>query len=173
MPKKASSRTPAKPLYREKVEPRRATGYLDTWWTLQKPYCGYFSDEEDARLQAIPRNAIIMEIQGIDPIGIGDVLDYWRRDNGNPIPAQWTTEKPSNAFDTEHNYFTSWWYMQKLYVGMFATEGEAKLQCMSRNGLFVDIIGDVSIGRVEDYWRRDDSGKPMPAEWLTARFKII
>jgi hypothetical protein len=68
-------------------------------------------------------------------------------------------------------YLVLWWHLQKLYCGLFSTEEEANLQAMSRNGVVVEITGDnTAIGRIADYWRRDDQGNPLPAEWLTARF---
>ena len=157
MPKKASSRASAKPLYREKIEPKKTTGYLDIWWHLQKPYCGYFSGVYEARLQGMSRNATIIEIQGTDSIGIGKVVDYWRRDNsGNPMPFEWQTPQPKDILEIEHTYFTAWWHIQKPYAGVFAQEGEANLQAMSRNGVVVDILGEnISIGKVLDYYRKN------------------
>ena len=42
---------------------------------------------------------------------------------------------------------------------------------MSRNGVVVEITGEnIAVGRLSDFWRRDEQGNPLPAEWLTARF---
>ena len=71
-------------------------------------------------------------------------------------------------------FLVIWWHLQKVYCGLFSTEEEAKLQAMSRNGIVVHITGGaVSVESIVDYWRRDDSGNPLPAEWLTARFATI
>lgn len=70
-------------------------------------------------------------------------------------------------------YLVLWWHLQKLYVGIFENETEAALHAAARNGVVVELIGpDVSVGAVEDYWRRDDRGRPMPAEWRTSRVLV-
>ena len=74
----------------------------------------------------------------------------------------------------ETAFLVLWWHLQKLYCGLFSTEEEANLQAMSRNGVVIQITGDnTAIGRITDYWRRDDQGNPLPAEWLTARFATV
>jgi len=68
-------------------------------------------------------------------------------------------------------YLVLWWHLQKLYCGLFNTAEEANLQAMSRNGVVVEITGEnIAVGRLSDFWRRDEQGNPLPAEWLTARF---
>lgn len=75
---------------------------------------------------------------------------------------------------TESSFLVIWWHLQKAYCGLFSTEEEAKLQAMSRNGVVIEIRGAaVSVESITDYWRRDDSGNPLPAEWLTARFATM
>lgn len=60
-----------------------------------------------------------------------------------------------------------------MYVGIFDNETEAVLHAAARNGVVVELIGDqISVGSVEDYWRRDDSGRPMPGEWRTSRILV-
>ena len=67
-------------------------------------------------------------------------------------------------------YLVLWWHLQKLYVGLFDNETEATLHAAARNGVVVELIAsEVSIGAIEDYWRRDDQGRPMPGEWRTSR----
>lgn len=57
-----------------------------------------------------------------------------------------------------------------MYVGIFENDTEAALHAAARNGVVVELIGpEVTIGAVEDYWRRDPQGRPMPGEWRTAR----
>jgi len=175
MSKKKVPRAPAKPLHRERIQPNRVTGYLNIWWSLQKPYCGYFSDEREARFQGMSRDPVIVKIQGTGPIGIDKVVDHWRRDNsGNPIPAEWQTPKPKAISETEHAYFGVWWHLHKPYAGLFSKEREANLQAMSRNGVVAGIIGeDIYIESVEDYKWKDELDNPLQAEWLTARFYIV
>lgn len=67
-------------------------------------------------------------------------------------------------------YLVLWWHLQKMYVGIFENETEATLHAAARNGVVVELIGSsLSIGAIEDYWRRDDRGRPMPGEWRTSR----
>ena len=67
-------------------------------------------------------------------------------------------------------YVVVWWHVQIPYIGMFENESEAALYASARNGLVIEIIGEAfSIGRVEDWWRRDENDNPMPAEWRTPR----
>jgi len=71
----------------------------------------------------------------------------------------------------ETTFLVLWWHLQKLYCGLFSTAEEANLQAMSRNGVVVEISGEnIAIDRLSDFWRRDEQGNPLPAEWLTARF---
>lgn len=70
-------------------------------------------------------------------------------------------------------YLVLWWHLQKMYIGLFDNETEATLHAAARNGVVVELIGsELSVGAVEDYWRRDDQGRPMPAEWRTSRILI-
>ena len=67
-------------------------------------------------------------------------------------------------------YLVLSWHLQKLYVGLFEKDTEAVLYASSRNGVVVELIGkDFTIGSVDDYWRRDDQGRPMLGEWRTSR----
>jgi len=60
-----------------------------------------------------------------------------------------------------------------MYIGIFENETEATLHAAARNGVVVELIGtEVAIGAVEDYWRRDDEGRPMPGEWRTSRVVV-
>jgi hypothetical protein len=70
-------------------------------------------------------------------------------------------------------YLVLWWHLQKLYVGLFENETEATLHAAARNGVVVELIGsEISIGSIEDYWRRDEQGRPMPGEWRTSRLPV-
>lgn len=70
-------------------------------------------------------------------------------------------------------YLVLWWHLQKMYVGLFDNETEATLHAAARNGVVVELIGSgIALGAIEDYWRRDDQGRPMPGEWRTSRALI-
>jgi hypothetical protein len=67
-------------------------------------------------------------------------------------------------------YLVLWWHLQRMYVGLFENETEATLHAAARNGVVVELLGPaIHVGVIEDYWRRDESGKPMPGEWRTSR----
>ncbi len=75
--------------------------------------------------------------------------------------------------DALTRYLVIWWHLQKMYIGIFENETEATLHAAARNGVVVELIGsEVTIGTVDDYWRRDDQGRPMPAEWRTSRLPV-
>jgi len=80
-------------------------------------------------------------------------------------PRKGRVDSPPSA-----RYLVLWWHLQKLYVGLFENETEATLHAAARNGVVVELIAsEVSVGAIEDYWRRDDQGRPMPGEWRTSR----
>ncbi|HLE53831.1 MAG TPA: hypothetical protein VI999_01130 [Thermoplasmata archaeon] len=63
-------------------------------------------------------------------------------------------------------YLVLWWMSQTPYAAVFENELSAEAAANVRNALMVTISGrDVKIDRVLDWYRRDDDGQPMPAEW--------
>lgn len=63
-------------------------------------------------------------------------------------------------------YLVLWWMAQTPYAAVFENAIAAEAAASVRNALVVTVSGrDVKIDRVEDYFRRDDAGRPMPAEW--------
>ena len=63
-------------------------------------------------------------------------------------------------------YLVLWWMAQTPYAAVFENAIAAEAAASVRNALVVTVSGrDAKIDRVEDYFRRDDAGKPMPAEW--------
>ncbi len=63
-------------------------------------------------------------------------------------------------------YLVLWWMAQVPYAAVFENPVAAEAAASVRNALVVSISGrGVKIDRVEDWYRRDDAGKPMPAEW--------
>ncbi|MEE9163669.1 MAG: hypothetical protein V3U17_02595 [Thermoplasmata archaeon] len=65
----------------------------------------------------------------------------------------------------EPQYFIFWWLDQTPYVAHFKDETEADSAARVRNALFLEIREDGAVGRILDYYRRDEDGNPMPAVW--------
>src|SRR2546427_5432512 len=63
-------------------------------------------------------------------------------------------------------YLVLWWQAQVPYAAAFDDEIAAHAAASVRNALVVEISGkSVAFDKVVDYYRRDDAGRPMPAEW--------
>ena len=63
-------------------------------------------------------------------------------------------------------FLVLWWQAQTPYAAMFEDEVAAYAAANVRNALVVEISGKASkVEKVVDYYRRDNSGNPMPAEW--------
>jgi len=63
-------------------------------------------------------------------------------------------------------YLVLWWMSQTPYAAIFENEMAAEAAASVRNALMVTIKGrDVAVDRVVDWYRRNDAGEPMPAEW--------
>ena len=55
---------------------------------------------------------------------------------------------------------------QTPYAAVFENEMAAEAAANVRNALLVVVSGrGIRFGRVADWYRRDESGGPMPAEW--------
>ena len=65
----------------------------------------------------------------------------------------------------EPQYFIFWWLDQTPYVARFKDETEADSAARVRNAMFLEIREDGEVGRILDYYRRDEDGNPMPAVW--------
>src|SRR3989441_5672349 len=63
-------------------------------------------------------------------------------------------------------YLVLWWMSQTPYAAIFENQVAAEAAANVRNALMVTISGrDVKVDQVQDWYRRDESGAPMPAEW--------
>ena len=62
-------------------------------------------------------------------------------------------------------YLVVWWQNQTPYAAMFNDEISAYAAASVRNALLIEVPGDGKIERIVDYYRRDDKGNPLPAEW--------
>lgn len=72
-------------------------------------------------------------------------------------------------------YLVLWWMAQTPYAAVFENELAAEAAANVRNALMVAVSGrDVKFERVADWYRRDDAGGPMPAEWrdLVGQFHV-
>src|SRR3989475_5741176 len=63
-------------------------------------------------------------------------------------------------------YLVLWWMSQTPYAAIFENQVAAEAAANVRNALMVTVSGrDVKVDQVQDWYRRDESGAPMPAEW--------
>jgi len=64
-------------------------------------------------------------------------------------------------------YYLVIWWMQKIpYAAIFENQVAAEAAANVRNAMMVTITGtNTRVIDVVDWFRRDESGKPMPAEW--------
>src|SRR2546425_949897 len=61
-------------------------------------------------------------------------------------------------------YLVLWWMSQTPYAAIFENQVAAEAAANVRNALMVTISGrDVKVDQVQDWYRRDESGAPMPA----------
>ena len=63
-----------------------------------------------------------------------------------------------------------WWMSQVPYAGIFDNRIAAEAAANVRNAILVEVKGTVV--SVHDWYRRDNSGKPMPAEWRELQGQI-
>src|SRR2546427_7151279 len=63
-------------------------------------------------------------------------------------------------------YLVLWWMSQTPYAAISENEVAAEAAANVRNALMVTISGrDAKVDTILDWYRRDESGRPMPAEW--------
>src|SRR2546426_6478864 len=63
-------------------------------------------------------------------------------------------------------YLVLWWQAQVPYAAAFDDEIAAHAAASVRNAIVIEISGTaLKFEKVVDYYRRDDTGRPMPAEW--------
>ncbi|HYM39829.1 MAG TPA: hypothetical protein VEY12_06770 [Thermoplasmata archaeon] len=75
------------------------------------------------------------------------------------------TKRPRSAV-RKTRYLVLWWMSQTPHAAVFDHLVAAEAAASARNGLLVAVSGrDVNIDQVQDWYRRDESGRPMPAEW--------
>ena len=63
-------------------------------------------------------------------------------------------------------YLVLWWLSGTPHAAVFRNLVGAEAAANVRNALVVTVSGrDVNVDAVEDWYRRNDEGRPMPAEW--------
>jgi hypothetical protein len=85
--------------------------------------------------------------------------------------------KPKQAFGSaKRTYFlVIWWMSQSPYAAVFDNHLAAEAAANVRNALIITISGrELDFEEVEDWFRRDEEGHPMPAEWrdLTGQMRV-
>ncbi len=65
----------------------------------------------------------------------------------------------------EVRFLVVWWQNQTPYAAIFHDEVSAYAAASVRNALLIEVPGDGKIERIVDYYRRDEKGNPLPAEW--------
>ncbi len=61
-------------------------------------------------------------------------------------------------------YLVLWWTSGTPYAALFESELAAEAASRARNAVMVTFAG-AAVEEVVDWYRRDDDGRPMPAEW--------
>ncbi len=63
-------------------------------------------------------------------------------------------------------YLVVWWVSQTPHCALFDNLEAAKAAASVRNALMVTVSGSgVGVDEVVDWYRRDEQGSPLPAEW--------
>jgi len=63
-------------------------------------------------------------------------------------------------------YLVIWWMSKSPYAAVFTNRVAAEAAANVRNAILVAIKGHATkVEEVVDWYRRDDEGRPMPAEW--------
>src|SRR5256885_8974141 len=63
-------------------------------------------------------------------------------------------------------FLVLWWMSKSPYAAVFENRVAAEAAANVRNALLVRIKGSgVKVEEVLDWYRRDEEGRPMPAEW--------
>jgi hypothetical protein len=67
---------------------------------------------------------------------------------------------------SETKFLVIWWMSKNPYAAVFTNRVAAEAAANVRNALLVCINGqDSNVEEVLDWYRRDEEGRPMPAEW--------
>ena len=73
------------------------------------------------------------------------------------------TKRPRSS-NRKTYYLVLWWMSQTPYAAIFENEVAAEAAANVRNALLVTISGrDAKVDQILDWYRRDESGRPLPA----------
>lgn len=76
------------------------------------------------------------------------------------------TAKPNRRRSGKTVFLVIWWMSKTPYAAVFENRIAAEAAANVRNALLVTISGArTHVEGVVDWYRRDDEGRPMPAEW--------
>jgi len=85
--------------------------------------------------------------------------------------------RPKRAFGSAKrtHFLVVWWMSKSPYAAVFDNRLAAEAAANVRNALIITISGrETNFEDVEDWFRRDEAGHPMPAEWrdLTGQMRV-
>ena len=76
------------------------------------------------------------------------------------------TTKHERRRSTKTTFVVIWWMSKTPYAAVFTNRVAAEASANVRNAILVTIKGPRSrVEEVVDWYRRDEEGRPMPAEW--------
>src|SRR2546422_3915177 len=74
--------------------------------------------------------------------------------------------RQEDSLDMRNAFLVVWWMSQVPYAAVFENRVAAEAAASVRNALLVAFKGaNAEVETVVDWFRRDEEGRPMPAEW--------
>ena len=67
------------------------------------------------------------------------------------------------------SYLVLWWHSTEPKAAVFEDEIQAGAAAAVRNGVLLELQGDVKIASAVDYYRRNDKGLPMPFTFMNMK----
>jgi hypothetical protein len=76
------------------------------------------------------------------------------------------TARKSRKSPGKEVYLVIWWMSKSPYAAVFENRVAAEAAANVRNAIWIRIQGEgIKVEEVMDWYRRDEEGRPMPAEW--------
>lgn len=66
---------------------------------------------------------------------------------------------------SSQTFLVIWWMSKSPYAAVFTNRIAAEAAANVRNAILVTFTGRTDVDQVVDWYRRDEEGRPMPAEW--------